>query len=96
VSGLAEYLGIRDGENVVYAEDSNLWQSGKNVDEEIMKLTEKAALFVDYTRSMGLNECIKDPDGPLGQRGDSGQHQHDGGQELYHPKQHHRAPGHQV
>jgi hypothetical protein len=52
---MAKYLGIGDGENVVYADNSNVWQSGKNVDEVIRKLTEKAALFVDYTRSMGLS-----------------------------------------
>jgi hypothetical protein len=51
MSVMAEYLGIRDGENVVYADE---WQSGKNV-EVIRKLTEKVALFVDYTRSMGLS-----------------------------------------
>jgi hypothetical protein len=44
VSGMAKYLGIGDGENVVYADNSNVWQSGKNVDEVIRKLTEKAAL----------------------------------------------------
>jgi hypothetical protein len=55
VSSMAEYLGIRDGENVVYTDDSNVWQLGKSVDEVIRKLTEKAALFVDYTRSMGLS-----------------------------------------
>jgi hypothetical protein len=59
VSGMAEYLGIGDRENVVYADNSNVLQSGKSVDEVITKLTEKAALFVDYTRSIGLfrNAC---------------------------------------
>jgi hypothetical protein len=50
VSGMAEYLGIGDGENVFYADDSNVWQTGRNVEEVVRKLTEKAALFVDYTR----------------------------------------------
>jgi hypothetical protein len=48
VSGMAEYLGIGDGDNVVYADDSNVWQMGSNVEEVVRKLTEKAALFVDY------------------------------------------------
>jgi hypothetical protein len=54
VSGMATYFGIEDGENVVYADDSNVWQMGRNV-EVVRKLTEKASLFVDYTRSMGLS-----------------------------------------
>jgi hypothetical protein len=40
---------------VVYADDSNVWQMGSNVEEVVRKLREKAALFVDYTRSMGLS-----------------------------------------
>jgi hypothetical protein len=39
---------------VVYADDSNLWQLGRNVEEVARKLTAKASLFVDYTRSMGF------------------------------------------
>jgi hypothetical protein len=54
VSGMAKYLGIGDGENVVYMEDSNMWQTGKDVEEVIRKLTEKAASFVDYTQSKEL------------------------------------------
>jgi hypothetical protein len=55
VSGMAKYLGVKEGENVVYADDSNVWRTGSNVEEVVRKLTEKAALFVDYTRSMGLS-----------------------------------------
>jgi hypothetical protein len=55
VSGMAKFLGVEEGENVVYADDSNVWQTGNNVEEVVRKLTEKAALFVDYTRSMGLS-----------------------------------------
>jgi hypothetical protein len=55
VSGMAKLLGIEEGENVVYADDSNVWQTGNNVEEVVRKLREKAALFVDYTRSMGLS-----------------------------------------
>jgi hypothetical protein len=54
VSGMAARLGVRDGENVVYANDSNVWQLGSNVEEVAKKLTAKALRFVDYTRSMGL------------------------------------------
>jgi hypothetical protein len=52
---MAKYLSIRDGEKVVYEKDSNVWQRGSNVEEVVRKLTEKAALSVDYTRSMGLS-----------------------------------------
>jgi hypothetical protein len=45
VSGMAAYLGVGDGENVVYADDSNVWQMGSNVEEVVRKLTEKAALL---------------------------------------------------
>jgi mannose/fructose/N-acetylgalactosamine-specific phosphotransferase system component IID len=55
VSGIAAYLDVREGENVVYADDSNVWQMGRNVEEVVRKLTEKASLFVDYMRSMGLS-----------------------------------------
>jgi hypothetical protein len=52
---MATYLGIGDGENLVYADDSNMWQMGRNMEEVVRKLTEKAPLFMDYTRSMGLS-----------------------------------------
>jgi hypothetical protein len=55
VSGMAEYLGVGDGENVVYAGNTNVWQLGSNVKEVVRKLTEKASKFVDYTGSMGLS-----------------------------------------
>jgi hypothetical protein len=55
LSGMAAYLGVRDGENVVYADDSNVWQMGRNVEKVVRKLREKASLSVDYTRSMGLS-----------------------------------------
>jgi hypothetical protein len=29
-----------------------VWQIGSNVEEVVRKLTEKAALFVDYTKNM--------------------------------------------
>jgi hypothetical protein len=52
---MAAYLGVGDGENVVYADDSNVWQMGRNVEEVVRNLTEKASLFVDCTRRMGLS-----------------------------------------
>jgi hypothetical protein len=55
VSDMAKLLGVEEGKTVVYADDSNVWQTGNNVEEVVRKLTEKAALFVDYTRSMGLS-----------------------------------------
>jgi hypothetical protein len=47
VSGIAAYLGVGDGKNVVYADDSNVWQLGSNFEEVVRKLTEKASRFVD-------------------------------------------------
>jgi hypothetical protein len=55
VSGMAKFLSIKEGENIVYADNSNVWQTGNNVEEVVRKLTAKAALFVEYTRSMGLS-----------------------------------------
>jgi hypothetical protein len=40
---------------VVYADDSNVWQMGRNVEEVVRKQTEKASLFMDFTGSMGLS-----------------------------------------
>jgi hypothetical protein len=42
VSGLAAYLCVGDRENVVYADDSNVWQLGRNVEEVVRKVTDKA------------------------------------------------------
>jgi hypothetical protein len=54
-SRMAKFLGVEEGENVVHANNSNVWQTGSNVEEVVRNLTEKAALFVDHTRSMGLS-----------------------------------------
>jgi hypothetical protein len=54
-SGMAEFLGVREDENVVYADDSNIWQTGSTKEEVARKLAEKAALFVEYTGRMGLS-----------------------------------------
>jgi hypothetical protein len=54
-SGMAEFLGVKEEENIVYADDSNVWQTGSNRVEVVRKHAEKAALFVEYTRRMGLS-----------------------------------------
>jgi hypothetical protein len=54
-SGMAEFLVVREDENVFYADDSNVWQTGSTKEEVARKLTEKASLFDGYTRRMGLS-----------------------------------------
>jgi hypothetical protein len=54
-SGMAEFLSVKEEENIIYADDSNVWQTGKNKEEVVRKLAEKVALFVEYTRIMGLS-----------------------------------------
>jgi hypothetical protein len=54
-SGMANHLGVKEDENIVYADDSNVWQTGSSKEDVAKKLTEKAALFVEYTRKMGLS-----------------------------------------
>jgi hypothetical protein len=54
-SGMAKFLGVKEEENIVHRDDSNVWQTGNNVEEVVRKLTEKAALFLEHTRSMGLS-----------------------------------------
>jgi hypothetical protein len=82
---------------MVYADDSNVWQSGKNVDVMIRKLAEKAALFVDYTRSMGLSMNASKTQMLLSANAGNVANitmMVDGISIT--PKQHHRAPGGQV
>jgi hypothetical protein len=94
---MAEYLCIGDWENVVYVDDSNVWQTGSNVEEVVRKLTEKAALFHGLHKEHGpLNECVKDTAPPLGQRGQRGRRHHYGGREHHHPQHNYRAPGCQL
>jgi hypothetical protein len=52
-SCMAEFLGVKEEENIVYADD--FWQTGSPREEVARKLAEKAALFVEYTRRMGLS-----------------------------------------
>jgi hypothetical protein len=54
-SGMASIIGVEEDENIVYADDSNVWQTGSTKEEVARKLTEKAALFAEYTRKMGLS-----------------------------------------
>jgi hypothetical protein len=54
-SGMASFVGVEEDENIVYADDSNVWQTGSRKEDVARKLTEKAALFVEYTGKMGLS-----------------------------------------
>jgi hypothetical protein len=54
-SSMAELLGVKEEKNIVYADDSNVWQMGNNKKEVVRKLAKKADLFVEYRRSMGLS-----------------------------------------
>jgi hypothetical protein len=54
-SGMAEFLGVKEDENIVYADNSNVWQTGSTKEEAARKLAKKAALFVEHTRRMGLS-----------------------------------------
>jgi hypothetical protein len=52
---MASFIGVEEDENIVYADDSNVWKTGSSKEDVARKLTEKAALFVKYTRKMGLS-----------------------------------------
>jgi hypothetical protein len=52
---MADFLGVKTDENSVYSSDSNVWQTGSTKEEVARKLAEKAALFVEKTRRMGLS-----------------------------------------
>jgi hypothetical protein len=54
ISNMATALRIGNNENVIYADDTTIWQSGKTVAEVVEKLTEKAARFAEWTRGSGL------------------------------------------
>jgi hypothetical protein len=55
---MADFLVVKEDENIVYADDSNVWQTGNTKEEVARKLTEKSALFVEYTRRMGLSQLL--------------------------------------
>jgi hypothetical protein len=52
---MADFLRVREDKTIVFAEDSNVWQTGSNVEEVARKLPEKVAVFVEYTRKKGLS-----------------------------------------
>jgi hypothetical protein len=54
ISDMANALGIKDDENVVYADDTTIWQAGRTVEEVVEKLTRKAARFAEWSRGSGL------------------------------------------
>jgi hypothetical protein len=54
ISDMANALGIGDDENVVYADDTTIWQAGKTVAEVVNKLTGKAERFAEWSRGSGL------------------------------------------
>jgi hypothetical protein len=54
ISDMANALGIGDDENVVYADNTTIWQTGKTVAEVVDKLTGKAARFAEWSRESGL------------------------------------------
>jgi hypothetical protein len=53
--GMIDFLGVEEDETIVYAVNSNVWQTGSKWEEVSRKLTEKASLFLEYTRRMGLS-----------------------------------------
>jgi hypothetical protein len=55
ISDMAGALGIGNDKNIVYADDTTVWQAGKTVAEVIDRLTEKAAMFAEWSRGSGLN-----------------------------------------
>jgi hypothetical protein len=54
ISDMANALGIDDDENVVYVDDTTIWQAGKTVEEVVNKLNRKAARFAEWSRGPGL------------------------------------------
>jgi hypothetical protein len=54
ISDMANALGIGNDENVVYADDTTIWQTGKTVAEVVDKLTGKAEKFAEWSRGSGL------------------------------------------
>jgi hypothetical protein len=54
-SGIPSFIGVEEDENIVYADDSNVWQTGSTKEDVARKLAEKAALFLEFMRKMGLS-----------------------------------------
>jgi hypothetical protein len=55
ISNMAKALRIGDNENVVYVDDTTIWQTGRTVAEVVKKLTDKVARFVEWSRKSGLS-----------------------------------------
>jgi hypothetical protein len=51
---MALALRISDNKNVVYADNTTIWQAGKTMAEVFEKLTNKAARFAEWSRGSGL------------------------------------------
>jgi hypothetical protein len=49
-NGMASYVRAEEDENIVNVDDFNVWQTGSTKEDVARKLTEKAALFVEYTQ----------------------------------------------
>jgi hypothetical protein len=54
IGDLATALEIGNDENVIYADDTTIWQAGRTVAEVVNKLTVKAAKFAEWSRRSGL------------------------------------------
>jgi hypothetical protein len=54
IGDMAKFLQIGDDENVVYADNTTIWQMGRTVAEVVEKLTAKVAKFADWSRRSGL------------------------------------------
>jgi hypothetical protein len=54
ISNMAKALGIDDDKNVVYGDDTTIWQAGKTVEEVVDKLTKKVTMFAKWLRGSGL------------------------------------------
>jgi hypothetical protein len=54
ISNMAKALRIGNNENVVYADDTKIWQVGKTMTEVVDKLTEKAVRFAEWSRGSDL------------------------------------------
>jgi hypothetical protein len=55
ISNMAKALRIGDNENVVYVDDTTIWQTWRTVAEVVKKLTDKVARFAEWSRKSGLS-----------------------------------------
>jgi hypothetical protein len=53
ISDIANAQGIGNNENIVYADNTTIWQAGKTVAEVVDKLTGKAERFAEWSRGSG-------------------------------------------